>query len=732
MGADSLGAATRAKVLIVDDDPVNLGALGRLLSPYYDVLAAPSGERALQVAFGTQRPDLLLLDVMMPGMDGYEVLTRLRESPVTWDIPVIFVTGMDSVADEERGLGLGAVDYIAKPYHPHIVLARVHTQLELKRARDFLANHNHILEEQVAVRTAELRASEARFRVALESMRDAFVIFDAGQGTTLEWNPAAATMFGYSREDVIGQPLHQFIFPLRYREQVQHGMEHFAATDQGALFGKTLELIALHRNGEEFPVEMSLSVMRLEEKSYAVGIVRDITERKRYQAQLERQANFDDLTGLPNRNLLADRLSQALARCQQNNKDLALLTFNLDRFREVIDSLGHSLGDQLLRDVATRLTRVSESIDTLAHTSGDEFVLLVDGGDTGETIALAQLVLKTLEQPFLLSGRELFLSASIGIAVFPKDGESAEILLKNAAAAMYRTKASTGNSFSFYSAEMNAHSLERLNLEVDLRYAIERDELRLYYQPQMSLRSGAMIGMEALVRWQHPIRGLISPLDFIPLAEETGLIVPIGEWVLRTACTQNRAWQVAGLPAVRVAVNLSARQFEAQDMAALIAQVLGDTGLDPRYLELELTESLAMGHAKVFIDVTDGMKKLGVSLSIDDFGTGYSSLSYLKRFAIDRLKIDQSFVRDIVRDPDSASIVEAVIALSHGLGLSVIAEGVETEAQLNFLRTCGCDEMQGFYFSKPLPSAEFEQVLREGRTLVLPDIDGRSKLNVLS
>ena len=727
MGADNLAAVTRAKVLIVDDDPVNLSALGRLLSPYYDVLAAPSGERALQVAFGTQRPDLILLDVMMPGMDGYEVLTRLRESPVTRDIPVIFVTGMDSVADEERGLGLGAVDYIAKPYHPHIVLARVHTQLELKRARDFLANHNHILEEQVAVRTAELRASEARFRVAMESMRDAFVIFDAGQGTTLEWNPAAATMFGYSREDVIGQPLQQFIFPLRYREQVQRGMEHFAATDQGALFGKTLEFIALHRNGEEFPVEMSLSVMRLEEKSCAVGIVRDITERKRYQAQLERQANFDDLTGLPNRNLLADRLSQALARCQQNNKDLALLTFNLDRFREVIDSLGHRLGDQLLRDVATRLTRVSESIDTLAHTSGDEFVLLVDGGDTGETIALAQLVLKTLEQPFLLNGRELFLSASIGIAVFPKDGESAEILLKNAAAAMYRTKASTGNSFSFYSAEMNAHSLERLNLEVDLRYAIERDELRLYYQPQMSLRSGAMIGMEALLRWQHPIRGLISPLDFIPLAEETGLIVPIGEWVLRTACTQNRAWQVAGLPAVRVAVNLSARQFEAQDMAALIAQMLGDTGLDPRYLELELTESLAMGNAKVFIDVTEGMKKLGVSLSIDDFGTGYSSLSYLKRFAIDRLKIDQSFVRDIVRDPDSASIVEAVIALSHGLGLSVIAEGVETEAQLNFLRTCGCDEMQGFYFSRPLPSAEFEQVLREGRTLILPDIDNRSK-----
>jgi diguanylate cyclase (GGDEF)-like protein/PAS domain S-box-containing protein len=720
MGGSELDGVMREKILIVDDDSGNLAALGRLLSSDYDVVAAPSGERALRIAFGTQQLDLILLDVMMPDMDGYELLSRLREHSATRDIPVIFVTGMDSVADEERGLGLGAVDYIAKPYHPHIILARVHTQLELKRARDFLANHNHILEQQVAARTAELRASEARFRVAMDSMRDAFVILEAEQGSAIEWNPSAARMFGFSREEVLGQPLYQLIVPARYREQAQYGIKHFAATGEGVAVGKTLEIKALHRNGEEFPVEVSLSAMRLDDKNYAVGIVRDISERKRYQAQLERQTNFDDLTGLPNRNLLADRLSQALARCQQSKKDLALLTFNLNRFREVIDSLGHRLGDQLLLGVAMRLGSVGDSIDTLAHMNGDEFVLLAECGETGETIALAQRVLKTLEQPFLLNGRELFLSASIGIAVFPKDGENAETLLKNAAAAMYRTKMSTGNSFSFYSAEMNAHSLERLNLEVDLRHAIERNELCLYYQPQLSLRSGEVIGMEALLRWQHPVRGLVSPLDFIPLAEETGLIVPIGAWVLRTACAQNRAWQAAGLPAMTVAVNLSARQFEAQDMTALIAQVLRESGLDPSYLELELTESVAMGNAEAFIDVTDALKKLGVSLAIDDFGTGYSSLSYLKRFAIDHLKIDQSFVRDMVGDPDSASIVEAVVGLSHGLRLSVIAEGVETEAQLNFLRSCSCDEMQGFYFSKPLSSAEFEQLLREGRKLDLP------------
>jgi diguanylate cyclase (GGDEF)-like protein/PAS domain S-box-containing protein len=716
----------RAKILMVDDDPGNLGALGRLLSPYYDVLAAPSGERALHIAVGSQRPDLILLDVMMPGMDGYEVLAHLRDNPATRNIPVIFVTGMDSVADEERGLELGAVDYIAKPYHPHIILARVHTQLELKLARDFLADHNRILEEQVAARTAELRASEARFRVAMESMRDAFIILEAERGTILEWSPAATTIFGYSREEMIGQALHKFIVPIRYREQAQRGMEHFAAIGEGAAIGKTLELMALHKNGEEFPVEVSLSVIRLDDKNYAVGIVRDITERKRYQAQLERQANFDELTGLPNRNLLADRLSQALAHCRQNKKNLTLLTFNFDRFREVVDNLGHGASDQLLRDVATRLGDIGKTVDTLAHTGGDEFVLLAKGVQAEEAAALAQRVLQTLTQSFLIKEQELFLSASIGIALFPKDGEDGETLLKNSGAALYRAKALAGSDFSFYSAEMNAHSLERLTLERDLRHAIERDELRLYYQPQMNLRNGEMIGMEALVRWQHPLRGLVSPLDFIPLAEDTGLIAPIGEWVLRTACAQNRAWQAAGLPAITVAVNLSARQFEAQDMVALTAQVLRETGLDPSYLELELTESTAMGNAEAFIGVTENLKGLGLTLSIDDFGTGYSSLSYLKRFAIDHLKIDQSFVRDIALSPNSAAIVETVIALSHGLGLSVIAEGVETEAQLNFLRMHGCDEMQGFYFSKPLPSAEFEQLLREGRKLVLSAVDDQA------
>jgi len=723
MNTDKPIETSRARILVVDDDTGNLGVLGSLLRPYYDVLAAPSGERALQIAAGAAKPDLILLDVLMPGMDGYDVLVRLRDNPATRDIPVIFVTGLDSATDEEKGFALGAVDYIAKPYRPPIVLARVRTQLELKRARDFLADHNRILEEQVAARTAALRESEERFRVAMESMRDAFIIIEAEHGTVLAWNPAAEAIFGYRQEEIIGQPLHGFITPPRYREAAQRGLEHFAGTGKGAAINQTRDLMALHKSGEEFPVEISLSALRLNDKMYAVGIVRDITERKRYQAQLERQANFDDLTGLPNRNLLTDRLAQAIARCRQDEKNLAVLLFNLDRFKEINDSLGRSVGDQLLREISRRLGCVGETLDTLAHIGGDEFVMLLQGEETGGAASLAQHVLQTLAQPFPIETRELFLSASVGIALFPKDGDDGESLLKNAGAAMLRAKASGGNGFSFYAAEMNAHSLERLNLENELRRAVERDELRLYYQPQMSLRNGEIIGMEALLRWQHPLRGLVSPMEFIPLAEETGLIVPIGEWVLRTACAQNRAWQAAGLPAVAVAVNLSARQFEAQDIVALTQQVLHETRLDPGYLELELTESVAMGNADALIGVTEALKGLGVTLSIDDFGTGYSSLSYLKRFALDRLKIDQSFVRDLVQDPNSAAIAVAVIALAHGLGLSVIAEGVESEAQLNFLRTRGCDEMQGYYFSRPLPAAEFEKMLRERRKLIFSAAD---------
>ena len=559
----------------------------------------------------------------------------------------------------------------------------------------------------------KLAESELRLKTIIETEPECVKLL-AADGTLLQMNRAGLDMIDAdSPEQVVGQKMQEMIAP-EYRSDFVALTRRVFEGESGNLEFEIVGLKGTYRWLDTHAVPMRDSQGNI---TALLAVTRDITERKRYQAQLERQANFDDLTGLPNRNLLTDRLAQAMARCCQSEKTLAVLVFNLDRFKEINDSLGRGVGNKLLQEVSARLEASSGAINTLAYMSGNEFALLAEDGEIGEASSLAQRILKAFEQPFLAEKRELFLSASIGIATFPQDGEDGETLLKNAAAAMYRAKAAGGNSFHFYAIEMNANSLERLNLGNELRRAAERDELVLHYQPQVSLRNGEIIGMEALLRWQHPERGLVAPLDFIPLAEETGLIVPIGEWVLRTACAQNRAWQTAGLPAMAVAVNLSARQFEGQDMAALTAQVLRETGLDPNYLELELTESVAMGNADVFIGVTEALKGLGVTLSIDDFGTGYSSLSYLKRFAIDRLKIDQSFVRDIVQDPDSTAIAVTVIALAHGLGLAVIAEGVETEAQLNFLRTRGCDEMQGYYFSKPLPAAEFEQLLREGRKL---------------
>lgn len=736
----NLSTPAKARILAVDDDPANLDVLANLLHAHYDMLAATAGERALQLAADAPPPDLILLDVLMPGMDGYTVLARLCENPATRDIPVIFVTGLDSVEEEEKGLALGAVDYIAKPYQSAIMLARIHTHLELKRARDWLANQNDYLEAEVARRVAENLSIQEASRQALAQLnhQKELILASAGegiygtdaQGVITFANPTALSILGYEADDLLGQDAHAAIHHSKANGS-PYPQEDCPMRQSlvGGVVIRGKEETYWRKDGSPLPV--LFTSMPIREEGAIVGSVvtfQDISERLRYQAQLERQSNFDELTGLPNRNLLSDRLAQAVTRCRQSGNNLALLVINLDRFKEINDSLGNDVGDQLLREVSVRLGSVGEAANTVAHTGADEFVLLAEGGEAGETVSLAQDILKSLAEPFVIEAQELFLSVGIGIAVFPKDGKDGRTLLRNASAAMYRAKAVGGTNFHFYAAEMNAHSLQQLKLENELRRAVERNELILHYQPQMSLRNGELIGMEALVRWRHPVRGLVSPVEFIPLAEKSGLIIPIGEWVLRTACTQNQAWVAAGLSSMAVAVNLSARQFEAQNIVALTAQVLRETGLDPGFLELELTESAAMSNADAFVGMTKELKDLSISLSIDDFGTGYSSLSYLKRFSLDRLKIDQSFVRDIVQDPDSAAIVAAIIELSHSLGLSVIAEGVETEDQLAFLRRRGCDEMQGFYFSKPLPAGEFELLLRERRKLALPTADALPSL----
>lgn len=713
MARNSLKPSDKQTILVVDDSAENLMVFTELLLPTYQVLAANSGARALELAVGDPRPDLILLDVMMPEMDGYTVLAHLYENPATRDIPVIFVTAMNTAEDEQQGLDLGAADYITKPLRPPIILARVRTQLELKRARDWLKNQNAFLEAEVARRVAE----------------NELILASAGEGiygTDINGivnfiNPAATSMLGYEKDELLGQDAHGTIHHSR-PDGTPDAAEDCPLYNALAAGMRILNKDDLIWRKDGSPLPVAISSMPIHRDGKLLGAVvtfMDVSERNAYLAQLEQQSNYDVLTGLPNRNLLRDRLTQAIERGKQNNGELAVILLGLDRFKEINDSLGHDIADQALQRLSKRLRETLQELDTLARVAGDEFVILVSGGELIASM-ISHAILLNLAKSLSIGDHELFLAASIGIALFPKDGNDGESLLRNAAAAMYKVKAAGGGSFRFYASAMNAKSLERLDMTNDLRRALQRDELVLYYQPQLNLRSGEIIGCEALLRWRHPQCGLVLPGQFIPLAEDTGLIVSIGEWVLRTACLQNKAWQDAGLVAVTMSVNMSAHQFAAQNVVEMVDSILQETGIEPSTLELELTESAAIADAEEFVHTTERLKRLHITLSIDDFGTGYSSLSYLKRFAIDRLKIDISFVRDITRDPNSASIALAIISLAHNLKLSVIAEGVETAAQLNFLRSRGCDEMQGFYFSKPVPAAEFEQLLREQRKLIFP------------
>lgn len=439
------------------------------------------------------------------------------------------------------------------------------------------------------------------------------------------------------------------------------------------------------------------------------ALMQIMTERK--QAHLYHLAHYDALTGLPNRLLFEDRLTQALVHERRTGKLVALLFLDLDRFKAINDTFGHAVGDLLLKAVGERLSQSVRASDTVARMGGDEFTLIFSGihepRDAGK---IAHLILEVMAKPFMLEGHEVFVSTSIGITLYPLDTDGIDLietLLKNADTAMYKAKDQGKNNYQFFTPEMNVATLERMLLENDLRKALENGEFILHYQPRIHCADGSVSGMEALIRWRHPKLGLVSPATFIPLAEETGLIVPIGEWVLRTACSQTKAWHDAGMPPLRVAVNISARQFKHADLILTIENVLHETGLNPRYLEVELTESLAMEDVQQTIITLNALNAMGISIAIDDFGTGYSSLAYLKRFPVDFLKIDQSFVRDIVDNDDSAAIAKAIIALAHNLNLEVVGEGVETSDQFDFLRQHDCEEVQGYLFSRPLCVEEF-------------------------
>jgi len=553
---------------------------------------------------------------------------------------------------------------------------------------------------------------------AIESSTNAIVI------TEYRWpdlpityvNPAFERITGYSSAEALGRDP-------RFLQASDLNQPEIDAVRLALKEHRQCHVVlrSYHRDGTMYWNDMYIAPVRGEsgQVTHCVAVLNDITETRRYQEELALRANYDTLTALPNRNLLSDRASTAIVRARRYGHGMALVFIDVDNFRAINDSLGYAVGNNMLRLVGDRLRSCLREVDTVARIGGDEFVLVL-GDQEDEKIISSQIqrIMAVFGKPFELGDREFFVTASVGIASYPGDGDKVEALLQNAEIAMYRAKDIGRNTFQFYTAEMNASVRERLALESWLRRALERKELLLHYQPQIDLRTNRIFGVEALIRWQHPKMGLVPPAKFIPLAEQTGLIVAIGESVLRTACAQNKAWQDAGLPPISIAVNISARQFREKNLVNLVAEIIKETGLDPRYLELEVTEGVIMHDVEEVIAVLQRLKSMGVKLSVDDFGTGYSSLSYLKRFPVDRLKIDQSFIRDVATDSDGAAIARAVINLGHDLNLRVLAEGVETQEQLEFLRAHRCDEMQGYLFNRPLSAGELERLLQERGTLV--------------
>ena len=557
-----------------------------------------------------------------------------------------------------------------------------------------------------------LLQAEEKYRAICE---DAVVgIFQATpDGRLLNVNRAFATMHGYdSPEELLreipGSVVTHFMSASHHDEWIG------VLNRQGTLRGRKVEVQC--KDGTRKWVLVNVRAVRNADNQVArhEGTVEDITERKVAQKQVNFLAYYDSLTGLPNRTLLQDRLNRALATARRRREIAALLFLDLDRFKIINDSLGHSFGDLLLKEVAKRLKNEIREQDTVARVGGDEFIIVLANVDSlAELESIAARIVDALSEEFIIKGRSMGITCSLGISIFPGHGQDAETLIKNADSAMCCAKERGCNAFCFFTEEMSARVMERLNLENSLRLAIIREELFLVYQPQVNIASGQVIGLEALLRWQHPELGLVMPEKFIEIAESSGLMPAIGEWVLRTACTQVRKWQDESIVAVPVAVNVSAVQFRREGFRELINRVLNETGLDSRYLELELTESLLLSNADVMFEVLEDLSGLGVKLVIDDFGTGYSSLSYLRQFPVTKLKIDRSFIRDVALNPGDAAITSAIISMARSLDLKVIAEGVEDEGQLSFLRSHKCDEYQGYYFSRPLKVEDVASKLRK-------------------
>lgn len=691
--------ANLLRVLIVEDNADDRQLLvAELQSGGYDLVhACVASADEMRAALDRDAWDIVISDYSMPGFSGIDALRIVQERGL--DLPFIIVSGTISDDTAVDAMKRGAHDYLGKDNLRRLLPA---AERELREAA---ARREHRSAAQA------LRDSEARFRTIFNQAAVG-IVHGALDGRFLLVNDRFCDLLGYRREDLLGMTFQQ----ITHADDLKQHLDLHSRLRAGSVSSLAFEERYLRQDGSLLwgNVTASMEYDDGGKPKYLIAVVEDITERKQIEQRLQHLTHFDSLTSLPNRMLFRDRLVQALAQAARNGSLVAVLFVDLDRLAAVNDTLGDGVADKLLREVARLLLSCVRAGDTVGRLDGDGFALILPGFACAHDAALAaQKLLDAFARPVAIDGHEIFVSVNIGLTLYPSDGKDAEQLVRNAYTAMFRAKDLGRNGYQFYTAEMNAKVRAKLELENGLRRALEREEFLLHYQPKVDLASGEVTGVEALLRWRRGDGKLVVPVQFIPLLEETGLIVPVGEWVMNQACTQIKTWHDAGLPEVAVAVNLSARQFQSMDLVDMVQRVIESSGIDPRLLELELTESLLMRNADETIGVLRRLRSMGVSLSVDDFGTGYSSLSYLKRFPLNTVKIDRSFVSEIISDPGDASISRAIIALAHGLKLNVVAEGVETEAQMAFLAANHCDEMQGFYFSRPLAPEDCAALLRK-------------------
>jgi diguanylate cyclase (GGDEF)-like protein/PAS domain S-box-containing protein len=712
---------SQGSILVIGATPDSLRIISEHLhSEGYAVQQAPDGRLAL-CRVRVQVPDLILLDIAMPGMDAFEVCRQLKADKATRGVPVIFLADRDDAAGAARGLKLGARDYIGKPCEREELVLKVRTQLELQTLRAGLESRVRLRTAQLETAANALRDEISMRRKAEEALELAGKVFDASfdaiivtdvQGIIMAVNPAFTRISGYTREDVLGKNPN-FLKSDRHDD----GFYESKWSSLGEKGHWTGEVWNRRKDGNVVPMMETISACK--DKSGAItnyiSVIIDISEMKDAQTLIKFLAYHDPLTGLPNRIVAREHFDGLLVDGGSASDMVAVICFDLDRFKIINDSIGHAIGDQVLKILAGKFLSSLNDGDKITRQGGDEF-LLISGKISGldQAIGIAQLIIELVDQELIVDGHRLSISASLGIAVYPDHGKTLDDLLRNAENALYQAKKDGGNTYRFFTEDMGRKAMRKLQMQTLLRAALANGELDVFYQPKIELKTGAIIGAEALLRWHNIELGHVSPADFIPCAEESGLIHPIGEWVLNKACFQVGKWRNEGLGNVHVSVNLSGHQFLDKNLVKIVEHAIHGNEIPAELIELEVTESTLMGNVNYANLVLQSLKDIGVTISLDDFGTGYSSLSYLKNLPVDTLKIDKSFVDEVHASANDAAIALTIIALSRNLGMSVVAEGVENREQYAFLKKHGCDIIQGYYISKPLPAPAFEELLRFG------------------